>query len=66
MKCPLLIIANFLEAGRNSPTEVDCLQAECAWWDKVQSQCVALSVGDWLENIHSILSGVLNKMPHEA
>uniref|UniRef100_A0A6M3Y094 Uncharacterized protein n=1 Tax=viral metagenome TaxID=1070528 RepID=A0A6M3Y094_9ZZZZ len=65
MKCPLIMIR--VEAWSVGPpkTKADCLQAECAVWDKVQNQCPILSIADWLENIHSVLSGILDKIPHE-
>ena len=66
MKCPIFHQQWLRAAAPNLPDASECLKEECAWWDKVLEQCIAISIGDWLENIHSILSGMLDKMPHEG
>lgn len=65
MRCPLTITRYKQLSVVEEVQAFDCLKEECGVWDKVLKQCVALSIGDWLENIHSVLSGMLDKMPHE-
>lgn len=62
MKCPLFGIGAIASNETADESYTDCLKERCAWWDKVQNQCSVLSMGDWLENIHSVLSGMEERM----
>lgn len=39
MKCPLLLIADYLRKGGAISEIADCLKEDCAWWDPDDKQC---------------------------
>ena len=63
MKCPLIGIANPAEWWRESPTEADCLQEECARWDHKHGVCGDKVIKKHLESIAQSLAEIADKMP---
>lgn len=63
MKCPILCIANPKEAGMSSPTEVDCLKEECAWWLEDISMCAIRDLALELRYTQYRLQDITGKMP---
>jgi len=66
MKCPLIGIANPAEWRRESPTEADCLQEECAWWDHKYRVCGEKVIKKTLDSIAHSLADIEAKMPTEV
>ena len=63
MKCPL---ANSMRT--DTPGEIqfafrDCLEGECAWWDKSFNCCAMLSKAEWLDTISMELNAIEKKLP---
>jgi len=47
-------------------TEIaDCLEKECAWWDKEKAMCYRASEVRELRFIKSFLRDIRDKMPHK-
>jgi len=40
MKCPIRMIAAATTQTPYEPRLIDCLQAECAWWDALIKMCM--------------------------
>jgi len=63
MKCPLRI-ANPAEWVRESPTEADCLEDECAWWEPDNGECIMQALNRNLLDVRASLDDIQEKMPH--
>lgn len=66
MKCPRAV-AEVWETG-HKPQFVygDCLQEECAWWDRTYERCDPAGLTHNFERLTNELIAIRNKMPHEA
>jgi hypothetical protein len=48
MKCPLMLTYDVGEAPCEHPQPMDCLKAECAWWDKEENCCTTKAIDEGL------------------
>ena len=65
MKCPLLSASITTEDRRQGYQEWDCLEEECACWDKAREMCVGSSLLVEIALLTKVLSDIRDKMPHE-
>jgi len=65
MKCPLLAIAWGSLASKEMVDYPECLKEKCAFWDKNNAMCSALSLATRLMNISIALNEVVDKMPYK-
>jgi len=63
MKCPLMPDKDYSQQLEQKLNPGDCLQEECAWWDKDRKQCSELSKIGALVAINSMLSEIADKLP---
>ena len=63
MKCPLTIIAFAKGETVVRSGLMDCLQAECAWWDKTAPMCSICKISDTLVYLNNNLANIANLMP---
>jgi len=66
MKCPLLRLAEVASGKYDLEDKSSCLQEECAWWDKDNSQCGVATLANGMWILDQLATGIVNKMPHEA
>lgn len=65
MKCPLRVIAISQEITEKIPASVDCIKEDCAWWEEIEEGCILMFIEKDLAFIGTMLTCILNKMPHE-
>jgi len=65
MKCPLLSRATQYPDEAIGIDAWDCLKEECAWWGTWTTEKSEEESGCCLPVLTSILSEIMNKMPHE-
>lgn len=66
MKCPLFYTGWLEHESEDSKQHTDCLQEECAWWDKDNGQCGVATLANGMWILDQLVTGIVNKMPHEA
>jgi hypothetical protein len=66
MKCPLFSIAEEHADGVWRREGFDCLQDDCAWWDKTRDQCCIKSACNGVMGIMSDTMAIREHMPHEG
>lgn len=65
MKCPMRKMVQQIELGRTIEEPMDCLKEECAWWVDGEGGCVITFIEKDLAGCWTMLTQILNKMPHE-
>jgi len=65
MKCPLFRAVNITSEFDSNWTGDDCLKEECAWWDRTAEKCVMLQLAFELDEVHTSIEELVNKMHHE-
>jgi hypothetical protein len=64
MKCPLMITNVPLAMSEDNPAVGDCIQANCAWWDREIGGCSILAAATALECIAVYLNTISRRIPH--
>lgn len=64
MKCPLFMAVATQMAGHVDLLQLDCLKADCAWWDIDLEECGFYVGFKALDRIDRILTDIKDKMPH--
>lgn len=65
MKCPLMMAGGFASNEKHTWGDVNCIEEECAWWDRQGDMCSLLCQGRALTFILARLAGIEDKMPHK-
>ncbi len=55
MKCPKYKAAAIASGHAQNDADIECNQAECAWWDKPNGVCSIRSIADSLSDIYTAL-----------
>ena len=63
MKCPIRSFSYKGEYGQDQYEDMDCLQEECAWWDKDNSQCGVTTLANGMWILDQLVTGIVKKMP---
>jgi len=63
MKCPLFTTGSIDKGGMIDYKRWECLKEECAWWDKINQACVALTIADNLGALRYFLKDIKDEMP---
>ena len=66
MKCPLFVLHVLKEPGKVDLEKLNCIQADCAWWEPKIGKCAVLRIWQALQDIHEILHDIEARMPHEG
>lgn len=64
MKCPILKVSTDRHGGMEIVRANNCLQEECAWWDKPPARCGFLTAAMELGSISYFLKTIRDYMPH--
>jgi len=65
MKCPLANYHLVKYEGEDTLEREDCLEEECAWWDRRNHRCIKVTESYDLSYIRAALEEIWDKMPHE-
>lgn len=63
MKCPVLTSTSERLTGMTEYPPLDCLQAECAWYDVVMKECCILIIGRNMVGIGINIHNIAEDMP---
>uniref|UniRef100_A0A6H2A368 Uncharacterized protein n=1 Tax=viral metagenome TaxID=1070528 RepID=A0A6H2A368_9ZZZZ len=66
MKCPLIREFDYHDGKETQVVMLNCLQAECAWWDEILKRCSVKTLGTCLDGILLTVKELYKKIPHEA
>lgn len=66
MKCPVMTFYLGNGAPDAALRQVDCLHAECAWWDWKNDLCCARSLPYELRTLSQHLVNIANLMPRRG
>jgi len=66
MKCPMLTMYAATSKRPEEYEDRDCLENDCAWWDKHSAKCTVLLVSQNLQLLLSAIVTGVTKMPHEG
>lgn len=61
MKCPLITAGFWVERETSGYDAIDCLEEECAWWDKKDGVCIPMAIERDLKSIVSNLREIRDK-----
>jgi len=66
MKCPLF--EKELKTTNYGDLLVyqECLEEGCGWYDQDNGQCGVLTIARGMWILNQLVTGIVNKMPHEA
>jgi len=65
MKCPLLVAGYWGNTPGFNTTKTDCLQEECALWDRHFEQCSLLSVSEHLWDMRGEVADIKARIPNK-
>ena len=64
MKCPFMGLLKRVEIDKIEPMFGDCLQEECAWWQKELQNCIIYQLGMEIGTLCYLIEEIKEKMPH--
>ena len=64
MKCPLFAMFQPFASRKQGISDYDCLEEECAWWNKGLEFCFIGQIATSLNAICDELQEIQDKMPH--
>ena len=65
MKCPILTMTSYLRPEITFVEGIDCLQAECAWWEEQTGHCSIRCLPTMISGVAWHINEIIKKMPHE-
>ena len=65
MKCPLLAHKTYIPDDWPMQVYEDCLQGECAWWDKDLEHCCIKGIEVGLAYVNQNIARIKNLMPKD-
>ena len=65
MKCPLSHHMKYNEPYHSHEVYEDCLEEECAWWNKANGECCLSTLAVETSLISYFLNGIRDKMHEE-
>lgn len=66
MKCPLCLTIKVYQDNTTMERLGDCLQGECAWWNRFTLECAIPMLALELNHLREYIHRIESKMPHEA
>lgn len=66
MICPILEVSYRIAKPGEVTLDTECLQEDCAWWQKELQNCIIYQMGMEIGTITCFLEEIKDKMPHVA
>lgn len=63
MKCPLRLFKKDFPNEDSIARTLECLDEDCAWWDKITARCHIVTLSVDLDRIATLLASLDKTMP---